>query len=86
MKRDMFCLQRLFKSAGIDQNHLGPGAMDFAVKFAQVRFHTPKCFHTNISSGKIISDSIFSTFFLRSRSCMSFTKLWFLLNAEKDIG
>ena len=28
--------QRLFKSAGIDQNHLGPGAMDFAVKFAQV--------------------------------------------------
>jgi len=28
-------LQRLFKSAGIDQNHLGPGAMDFAVKFAQ---------------------------------------------------
>ena len=32
----MFCLQRLFKSAGIDQNHLGPGAMDFAVKFAQV--------------------------------------------------
>ena len=30
--------------------------MDFAVKFAQERFHTPKCFHTNISSGKIISD------------------------------
>jgi len=28
-------MQRLFASAGIDPNHLGPGAMDFAVKFAQ---------------------------------------------------
>ena len=36
MKSILFFSQRLFKSAGIDQNHLGPGAMDFAVKFAQV--------------------------------------------------
>ena len=36
MKSIFWFSQRLFKSAGIDQNHLGPGALDFAVKFAQV--------------------------------------------------
>ena len=63
--------QRLFKSAGIDQNHLGPGAMDFAVKFAQVLILSgPKS-----RLGQCWTWFKFRTWALRSRSCTNSTRL-----------